>query len=117
VYYGGITCDATCPVNGGILGDPVRNPILGLDGDIGGGGPVRGLPFWNLDLGITKKIKMNDRLSSALYFDFYNVLNHMQAADPCFFSNSPASWGVLGCGGNLQANTPRRLQLGLSLQW
>ena len=33
---------------------------------------------------ITKKIKFNERLNSALYFDFYNVLNHMQAADPCF---------------------------------
>jgi hypothetical protein len=109
--------DATCPANGGILGDPVRNPILGLDGDIGGGGPVRGLPFWNLNLGVTKKIKLNERLSSALYFDFDNVLNHMQAADPCFSSNNLPAWGVLGCGGNLQANTPRRLQLGVSLQW
>jgi Carboxypeptidase regulatory-like domain/TonB dependent receptor len=109
--------DATCPVNGGIFGDPVRNPILGLDGDIGGGGPVRGLPFWNLDLGVTKKIKYNDKLSSALYFDFDNVLNHMQAADPCFSASSPAYWGVLGCGGNLQANTPRRLQLALSVNW
>jgi len=68
-------------------------------------------------LGITKKIKFNEILSSALYFDFDNVFNHMQAADPCFNSNFPAGWGVLGCGNNLQANTPRRLQLGLSLQW
>jgi hypothetical protein len=109
--------DATCPANGGIFGDPVRNPILGLDGDIGGGGPVRGLPFWNLDLGVTKKIKLSERLSGALYFDFDNVLNHMQPADPCLYAGAPAYWGVLGCGGNLQANTPRRLQVALSVNW
>jgi hypothetical protein len=109
--------DASCPINGGIFGDPVRNPILGLDGDIGGGGPLRGLPFFNLDLGITKKIKMNERISSSLYFDFTNVLNHMQPADPCANVYDPADWGVLGCGGNLQANTPRQFQFGITVDW
>jgi hypothetical protein len=109
--------DAACPINGGIFGDPIRNPLLGFDGKMGSGGPVRGLPFWNLDLGITKKIRVNERLSSSLYFDFGNVLNHMQAADPCFNGYDTSTWGVLGCGGNLQANTPRRFQLGLSVDW
>ncbi|MFZ0638334.1 MAG: carboxypeptidase-like regulatory domain-containing protein [Candidatus Acidiferrales bacterium] len=109
--------DATCPVNGGIFGDPVRNPILGYDGQIGGGGPVKGLPFFNLDLGITKNIRLKERFSSSLYFDWTNVLNHMQPNDPCFFSTATYVWGVLGCGGNLQGNTPRRLQLGMSLDW
>jgi Carboxypeptidase regulatory-like domain len=109
--------DASCPQNGGIFGDPVRSPVLGLDGQIGGGGPITGLPFWNLDLGITRKIKINERFSSSLYFDFTNVLNHMQPADPCFTGYDTSTWGVLGCGGNLQANTPRRLQLGLSFDW
>ncbi|MGH9830950.1 MAG: hypothetical protein ACREDR_47705, partial [Blastocatellia bacterium] len=78
--------DATCPANSGIaiFGDPVRAPILGLDGQIGGGGPLTGLAFWNLDLGITKKIKMTERLSGSMYFDFTNVLNHMQPRDPTF---------------------------------
>ena len=95
--------DATCPVNGGIFGDPVRNPILGYDGQIGGGGPVKGLPFFNLDLGVTKNIKIKERLSSSLYFDWTNVLNHMQPNDPCFYDTATYVWGVLGCGGNLQA--------------
>lgn len=113
---------STCPINGGgdfggaIFGDPVRAPILGVDGQIGGGGPITGLPFWNLDLGITRKIKITERVNTSLYFDFTNVLNHMQAADPCF-SGDTTTWGVLGCGGNLQANTPRRFQLGLSVDW
>jgi hypothetical protein len=107
----------TCPSMGGIFGDPVRNPILGLDGQIGGGGPVTGLPFWNLDLGVTKKIRVAERFSSSLYFDWTNVLNHMQPNEPFFSSAAPAVWGVLGGGGALQGNSPRRLQLGLSLDW
>jgi hypothetical protein len=109
--------DAACPVNGGIFGDPFRNPILGYDGQIGGGGPLRGLPFWNMDLGITKKIKMTERVSTSLYFNFQNVFNHMQPADPCFNAYDLSTWGVLGCGGNVQANSPRRLQIGASIDW
>jgi hypothetical protein len=109
--------DASCPQGGGIFGDPVRAPILGLDGQIGGGGPVRGLPFWNLDLGLSKRIKITERFSSSVHFDFTNVTNHMQPADPCFVGYDTSTWGVLGCGGNLQANTPRRLQLGITIDW
>ncbi|MHB8487373.1 MAG: TonB-dependent receptor domain-containing protein [Candidatus Acidiferrales bacterium] len=109
--------DATCPIAHGTFGDPVRSPILGLDGQIGGGGPVTGLPFWNLDVGITKKINVTERLSGSLFFDFANVLNHMQPRDPALNIYSPHTWGELGGGGSVQANTPRRLQLGLSVDW
>lgn len=110
--------DASCPVSGlGIFGDPVRNPILGLDGQIGGGGPFRGMSLWNLDLGVTKKIRVSEKFSGSLFFDFTNVLNHMQPADPCFNSFDTDHWGVIGCGGNVQANTPRRLQLGISFDF
>jgi hypothetical protein len=110
--------EASCPVNGGTFDDPVRAPILGLDGQIGGF-PVRGLPLWNLDLGISKRIRVTERFSSSLHFDFANVLNHMQAADPCFNPSDISNWGVLGgCGnGNVQANIPRRMQLGLTIDW
>ena len=107
--------DASCPIHG-IFGDPVRSPILGLDGQIGAF-PFRGLPLWNLDLGVTKKVKMTERLSGSLFFDFTNVLNHMQPADPCYLGYAKSLWGVLGCGGNVQANTPRRMQLGFSIDF
>jgi len=111
--------NATCPVNGGIFGDPIRNPILGLDGQIGGGGWFTGPGFWNLDLGVTKKIKMTEKISGSLYFDFTNVLNHMQPADPCFNAYDTSTWGVLGACGNgaVQANTPRRFQIGISFDF
>jgi len=107
---------ASCPANGGIFGDPGRAPILGLDGQIGGF-PVRGLPLWNLDLGISKRIQFTERIGSTLHFDFTNVLNHMQPNDPCFEGFDTTTWGVLGCGGNVQGNQPRRMQLGLTVDW
>lgn len=114
--------DASCPstdsIGGnGIFGEPVRMALLGLDGQIGGGGPLYGLAFWNLDVGITKKIMVRERFSGSLYFDFTNVTNHMQPNDPCFFQGDQPDWGVLGCGGNLQGNNSRRLQLGVSFDW
>ena len=108
--------DATCP-GAGIFGDPVRLPVLGLDGQIGGGGPLKGLPFWNLDMGINKNIHITEKFSGTMYFDFTNVLNHMQPNDPALNIFSLPSWGVLGGGGNLQGNTPRQLQLGVSIDW
>jgi hypothetical protein len=34
--------------------------------------------------------------AGAIYFDFTNVLNHMQPNDPALNIFSPGSWGVLG---------------------
>jgi hypothetical protein len=107
---------ASCPSLGGIFGDPIRNPILGLDGQIGGFA-LRGLPFWNLDLGLSKRIRFTERISASAHFDFTNVLNHMQPNDPCFNGYDPSTWGVLGCGGNVQGNNARRMQLGLTIDF
>lgn len=107
---------ASCPAGGGIFGDPIRNPILGLDGQMGGFA-ARGLPFWNLDLGLSKRIRFTERISASAHFDFTNVLNHMQPADPCFNGYDTSTWGVLGCGGNVQSNQARRLQLGLTVDF
>ena len=52
-----------------------------------------------------------------MHFDFTNVLNHMQPNDPALNIFSSGSWGGARGGGNLQGNTPRQLQLGLSLSW
>jgi len=113
--------DTGCPISqganaSGFFGDPIRNPILGLDGQIGAF-TLRGLPLWNLDLGIGKKIRVTERASGSLYFDFTNVLNHMQRADPCYNSFDTTTWGVLGCGGNVQANAARRLQVGFQINF
>jgi hypothetical protein len=41
----------------------------------------------------------------------------MQANDPSFNMYDTSTWGVLGGGGNLQGNNPRRFQIGLSIDW
>lgn len=108
---------ATCPANGGIFGDPVRMSVLGLDGQIGSF-PVRGLRFWNLDLGMSKRIAFTERISSTFHFDFTNVTNHMQPNDPTFNGADTTTWGVLGGGSNpVQGNTPRRMQVGVVVEW
>jgi hypothetical protein len=110
--------DGSCPARHGVFStSPVRDSVLGLDGHFGGGGPLTGLPFWNLDLGVNKKIRINERFSGNLYFDWANVLNHMQPADPSFNIYSRSTWGVLGGGGNLQGNVPRRMQLGITFDF
>ncbi|HEV2491155.1 MAG TPA: carboxypeptidase-like regulatory domain-containing protein [Candidatus Acidoferrales bacterium] len=108
--------DTGCPANGGTFLDPVRNPILGLDGQ-DGGFPLYGLSLWNLDMAVTKKVNIMEKLSGSLYFNFSNVLNHMQANDPSFNLGDPTSWGVLGGGGNVQGNFPRSMQIGFTIDW
>jgi len=113
--------DASCPFNGGVFGDPVRNPILGLDGQAGAF-PVRGFPFWNLDLGASKKIRISERFSGTIHVDSTNVLNHMQPSEPCFTAGDTSAWGVIGsasCGlsGNVQGNLPRRIQFGITIDF
>jgi len=94
-----------------------RNPILGLDNKDGGAGPLRGLPFWNLDMSIDKNVKFTERLNTSFYVAFINVLNHMQPADPTFALYDPTTFGVLGGGGNVQGNTPRQMELGIRIGW
>jgi len=113
---------ATCPASGGIFGEAVRNPLLGLDGH-SGNFPVRGFPFWNLDLGLSKKIRITERFSGTFHFDSTNVLNHMQPNEPCFNAAAPQSWGVIGSSdcsnlnGNVQGNYARRFQFGLTIDF
>jgi hypothetical protein len=112
---------ATCPQGGGVFGDLVRNPILGLDGQAGAF-PVRGFPFWNLDLGLSKKLRITERFSGTLHFDSTNVLNHMQPNEPCFTAGDTTAWGVIGsasCGlsGNVQGNNARRFQFGITIDF
>lgn len=114
--------DASCPFNGGTFSDPVRNPILGLDGH-SGNFPVRGFPFWNLDLGLSKRIRITERFSGTFHVDSTNVLNHMQPNEPCFNAAAPQSWGVIGSSdcsnlnGNVQGNYARRFQFGLTIDF
>jgi hypothetical protein len=93
--------------------DQFRNPILGIDTRDAGTGPIRGLPYWNMDLSVRKNIRVTERVSAEFQFLFLNVLNHMQFADPTLSTTSPSSWGVL----NNQGNTPRQMEFGLRVNF
>ncbi len=90
-----------------------RPAILGLDTRAGGEGAVRGLPYWNLNLSVTKHIRISERFGLQFQANFNNILNHDVFFDPVLDYTAASSWGVLSA----QANTPRQIQLGLRLDF
>jgi hypothetical protein len=80
-----------------------RPPILGIDSNTNGAGPIRGFPTWNLDATITKDIRVTERFGAQLIFQFVNLLNHFQPANPGSTTltgsgmsiSSPTTWGVV----------------------
>jgi hypothetical protein len=96
-----------------------RRPILGVDGNGGGAGRIRGFPRWNLDLSVTKETKINERVGFAFYALMTNVLNHFQPDDPitCLDQDSsacqPSRWGVV----TGQAYDPRQMEFGLRIHF
>jgi hypothetical protein len=87
----------------------VRAPILGIDGRDGGYGPIKGMPYWNMDLSIKKNIKFTERLNLDAQFVFTNVFNHNQFYNPTLDITNPGGWGVI----NAQGNNPRQMQFGI----
>ena len=61
-------------------------PILGLDTGTGGVGVIRGLTYWNMDLRVTKNIKIYERVSLEFQYVVTNVFNH-----PVFYRSEPRS--------------------------
>ena len=102
-----------------------RPALVGIDGNCGGAGRLRGQMRWNLDLGLTKDTRINERVGFQFYAQAFNVLNHMQWADPYLAINDPGDWGALegqyGAqtlgGAGASANYTRILQLGLRLRF
>jgi hypothetical protein len=86
-----------------------RRVILGIDSRSAGAGPLRGFPTWNLDLAVMKDIKIREGMGATLSFQFVNVLNHFQPANPGLNIDNPASFGVI----TGQANAPRQIEFGL----
>jgi hypothetical protein len=78
---------------------------------------LRGLPFWNVNLAVSKKINITERFNTQFYFSFLNLFNHMQPNDPQFALYDPSFFGVLGGGGPVQGNTPRQTEFGIRIGW
>jgi len=90
-----------------------RPCVLGFDSSCGGIGNLRGLPTWNLDASISKDIAFAERFGANLSFQFTNLLNHMQPANPSLSLTSPQAFGVISG----QANSPRSMEFGLRLHF
>jgi hypothetical protein len=85
-----------------------RRVILGVDSR-SGAGPLRGLSTWNLDMAVMKEMRFAEGKGATLSFQFVNILNHFQPANPSLNIDSPAAFGVI----TSQANSPRQLEFGL----
>jgi hypothetical protein len=58
--------------------------------------PLRGLPFWNVDGSIGKKIPLKERIALDFSFDFYNLFNNVNLANPSLpLTGSLSNFGVL----------------------
>lgn len=90
----------------------VGPPILGLDQGTGGNGSViRGLGYWNMDVRVTKNIRIWERASVEFQFVAHNVFNHPVFYNPSLSpsANSVSDFGVV----SQQGNDPRAMQFGL----
>jgi hypothetical protein len=89
----------------------VRAPILGIDTQNPGQGPITGMPYWNMDGQVKKDIRIAESATFEFSFIATNVLNHRQfldAANGTLCLCTPSTWGVL----NAQVNPPRAMEFG-----
>jgi hypothetical protein len=107
--------------NPSALFNSVRNPILGLDTGTGGVGVIRGLMYWNMDVRVTKNVKVYERVNFEFQFVATNVFNHPVFFDPTLDPTAapakgtdfPANWGVV----DTQGNNPRAMQFGVRVNF
>ena len=95
-----------------------RIPVLGLDTNSGGVGPIRGFGFWNVDATLSKDFKATERIGATLMIQVVNVLNHFVPNDPGVNISSPSTFGVV----NNQYTSPngaqsRWMEFGLRLRF
>ena len=87
--------------------------MVGIDTTSSGGGQLRGLPRWNLDLALSRKFRFTERWSTTFSAQMFNTFNTVQFSDPSVSLQSPQSFGVL----TSQLNAPRIIQLGLHVDF
>jgi carboxypeptidase family protein len=93
-----------------------RRLILGVDHTSGGFGVLRGLPAWNVDLSISKDIKLTERTGLTFLAQFANVFNHFQPGDDASLNlDQPQNFGHI----NSQSNTilSRQIEFGLRFRF
>jgi hypothetical protein len=91
-----------------------RKCVLGFDTNCGGYA-LRGLPRWNMDLGITKSVLVREGIGADLSFQITNVLNHVALGNPTLTTTTPATFGRIT---GIATNTfSRQMEFGLRMHF
>jgi hypothetical protein len=96
-----------------------RRIEISRDGRSGRANPLRGLPRWNLDMSFGKKTTIMENKTLTFAFDFFNIFNHVNFANPSLDLTNPAAFGVI----TEQFTPPNRsagsrwIQLGMRLEF
>ena len=92
---------------------------IGSDTRTGRANPMRGLPFWNLDMDLGKDTHINERVAMRFSFDFFNIFNHHNFATPTLSQTNPAAFGVISSTITPpnRTNSARWIELGLRLEF
>jgi hypothetical protein len=103
-----------------VAANDFRNPILGLDTRGGAYGNYIGLPYWNMDLSVSKNIKVWESVSLAVQGVFANVFNHNQFLDPVGITGlfSPRHFGTLSLGSaQVEPGGNRQIEVGVRVRF
>ncbi|MCW5981786.1 MAG: TonB-dependent receptor [Bryobacteraceae bacterium] len=72
-----------------------RSVLISRDGRSGRANPIRGLPFWNLDLSIGKQTRVSEKVGFLISADFFNVFNNVNFANPSMSLTNRRGFGVI----------------------
>jgi Carboxypeptidase regulatory-like domain len=93
----------------------MRPLILGIDNRSGGFGFLRGLNYWNVNLGIKKDIRITERFNAEASINFNNVFNHDQLLDPVLDGCNSCSTGFGQP--TSEGSLPRRMEFGIRVSF
>ncbi len=75
---------------------------------------LRGQNRWNVDMTLSRKFKVTESKGISINAQFFNIFNHVQYSDAASLSlASPLAFGVI----TSQYNTPRRIEIGLHIDF
>jgi hypothetical protein len=86
---------------------------LPTDTSAGGGGILRNLPSWNLDMTVSKDLVFRERFGMTFIVQSTNVLNHVFLTVPNLALGSPTTFGVITSPSTTPQYNPRQMEFGL----
>jgi hypothetical protein len=78
-----------------------------------GRGTLHGLPRWNVDMSVGKRVQIVRNVRAVVTADVLNMFNTIQYNNPSLNLTSPTTFGVI----TSQGNQPRAVQIGLRLEF